>query len=840
MTATNTNATKGIDNVKRSMNKLGRESKSTNKKMSGLFSSMRKNNNRFTNLTKDANRASTGMKNLGKSFNVAQIAATAFFVKLSLERFGALSQSAMDMIETNNLFTVSMGEAVEVGEEYVDTLNEVVGLDTTNLKSAVGTFALLSRSMGLNAEQSAKVSTNMASLALDLSSLTNVPINQVFQDLRSGLLGQSETVYKYGIDVTEAALKSEALALGISKSVRNMGQGEKLALRYNVMLRQTGIAQGDLARTLETPANQLRIVQERIVSLGRALGSVFIPVIGRVLPYLNAFLTVLTEIVQRLALLAGFDPDEGGGTGLSNNIQGVTEDVEELGNAIKGSLAGFDELNTIGQSSSSSSGTSGSVLEDISLSEYEGLLTQVKTRSSEIAEQMRADWADLGLGKTFEELGVKMREFGTIAQYLLDIYGPVVELFAIQKYEGLLTVLDSIGTAIGNTDFTNLTKSIGELFASFYDLSEVGIDTLVTFVEDVLAPLGKWTIEDAVPNILDAISTAFDSISKINFDPFMEALGGMVEPLTDIGSMAIEGFDWLLNKFLIPVSGWAIESLFPKVIDVLSIALSALTGVLNTAKPVLSWLWDNFLVPLSNYVGTMYIDFLDDLTESMTFVKNVIIDFKDQVIIWGTTLANVLRENRLSFEEFKTKMTTLVETLLLKLLAKFFTYKVKFDGVLSDIKEGFRTAINSIKVFWDGLITKIAEAIKAVKDFFKLDSPSVKINTSYDNPMYSTGFGAQQYANGGTLSRGQIFEAGEGGKAELIGNYGGRSTVMPLENSGFVEAMYSAVYSAVSQGSSGSSGIEKVEVSIGGETFANAVVKSVNKQNMRYGGGRLN
>ena len=107
---------------------------------------------------------------------------------------------------------------------------------------------LLARSMGMSTKQAKTLSTTTAQLSTDLASLTNIPINQVMQDLRSGLIGQTETVYKYGMDLTEASLKTEAFRLGITKSVREMTQGEKMALRYSLMLKQSGLAHGDFAK----------------------------------------------------------------------------------------------------------------------------------------------------------------------------------------------------------------------------------------------------------------------------------------------------------------------------------------------------------------------------------------------------------------------------------------------------------------------------------------------------------------------------------------------------------------------------------------------------------------
>ena len=136
---------------------------------------------------------------------------------------------------------------------------------------------------GLSAENASILAENTNRLALDLGALTNRSFTKVAEDLRSGLIGQSKTMYKYGIDVTEAAIKQEALNQGIKKSVRHMSQAEKMALRYSVMLKQSGLAHGDFANTINRPANQLRILSERFLTLGRSIGNLFIPILNSVL-----------------------------------------------------------------------------------------------------------------------------------------------------------------------------------------------------------------------------------------------------------------------------------------------------------------------------------------------------------------------------------------------------------------------------------------------------------------------------------------------------------------------------------------------------------------------------
>ena len=163
------------------------------------FSNIKKLNVSFTNLTKDGNRVDQTFKSLANStsklsrvFNVANISAYALADVLA-----KTTTSAISMVETANLFSVSLGTMASEADNVVQKMSKLYGLDATNIQNAVGTYALLARSMGMSVKQAKDLSVNMTQLAIDYASLTNVPINQVLADLKSGLVGQSETVYKY-------------------------------------------------------------------------------------------------------------------------------------------------------------------------------------------------------------------------------------------------------------------------------------------------------------------------------------------------------------------------------------------------------------------------------------------------------------------------------------------------------------------------------------------------------------------------------------------------------------------------------------------------------------------
>ena len=218
-----------LQGVRSSMTNLGRNTRETSGNFAKFYNETKKVNNSLSNITKNANSADKSLRQLKGGMNgINQLIGGAKAFAIGNAMAYAI-KSSMDMIETTNLFNVAMGElAIETNETAL-AMSRLYGLDTTNIQSTIGTYQVLARSMGLTNQQAQTLSTNTAKLSVDLSSLFNIPIQQVMSDLRSGLVGQSETVYKYGIDITEASLVTEALRQGITKTVRNMSQGEKMA-----------------------------------------------------------------------------------------------------------------------------------------------------------------------------------------------------------------------------------------------------------------------------------------------------------------------------------------------------------------------------------------------------------------------------------------------------------------------------------------------------------------------------------------------------------------------------------------------------------------------------------
>lgn len=262
-----------------------------------------------------------------------------------------------EYVESLNLFTVSLGDYAGEAKKYAETVSEIMGIDPAEWLRNQGIFMTLASGFGVVSDRAYIMSKNLTQLGYDLSSFFNISYEDAFQKLQSGISGELEPLRRLGFDLSVARLQQEALNLGIEKSVNAMTQAEKAELRYYAIMTQVTTAQGDMARTLEAPANQLRILQAQVNQAARALGNIFIPALNAVLPYAIALAKVIRLIADAIANLFGFALPEIDYSGLGSAAGGVadsTGDIADgLGDAskkakeLKNALLGIDELNII-------------------------------------------------------------------------------------------------------------------------------------------------------------------------------------------------------------------------------------------------------------------------------------------------------------------------------------------------------------------------------------------------------------------------------------------------------------------------------------------------------------
>ena len=365
-------------------------------KIQKLITSTEKYNASARNATSTTGKFTSGLKAL----NFAAVAIT--FRKIG--HFIAQSVTESNKYQEDlNLFTVALGQYAAEAQNYAEKVSDVMGIDLAQWLRNQGVFNTLLTGFGDTAERAQLMSQNLTQLGYDISSFFNISIEDAMQKLQSGISGELEPLRRLGYDLSQARLEQTALNLGIKESVANMTQAEKAELRYYAIMTQVTTAQGDMARTLEAPANQLRILQAQLTQAARAIGNIFIPALNAILPYAIAVVQVIREIANALANLAGFKLTEVDYSGVNSAAVGAGSLADNLDDAagaakkLKQYTAGFDELNVFAPNTGSSSGAGagGAGGFDFDLPTYDFLGDAVQTRIGEIKKMIEDTLAEI-------------------------------------------------------------------------------------------------------------------------------------------------------------------------------------------------------------------------------------------------------------------------------------------------------------------------------------------------------------------------------------------------------------------------------------------------------------
>lgn len=425
--------------------------------------------------------------------------------------------------EDLNLFTASMGQYAKEAQEYAENVGDIMGIDPAKWMRNQGVFNTLLSGFGSVADRSYLMSKNLTQLGYDISSFFNISVEDAMQKLQSGVSGELEPLRRLGYDLSQAKLEQTALTLGIEKSVSAMTQAEKAELRYYAIMTQVTTAQGDMARSLDAPANQLRIFQAQLTQASRAIGNIFIPILQKILPIAIAVLRIVRELADAIAKLFHFKLTEIDYSGVGNLASGAEDaaagfdDATSAAKELKKSVMGFDELNILNgntASGSGSAGVSGGSGFDFELPEY-GFLNDVSKQADEVTQKLKnaLPWIlAIGAGLAAWKLGPKL------GLDLQKTIGLAVGIF------GALTLVQNILDAIVNgVTEENMT---GMIF---------GMTLAVTGLYVALGPVAGGIT--AIVSGLAVLAVAFSDAEKSgwNFQNQMLAIAGILAAGVGIG-----------------------------------------------------------------------------------------------------------------------------------------------------------------------------------------------------------------------------------------------------------------------------------------------------------------
>ena len=494
------------------------------------------------------------------AFSFAKLATKISAAVLSLKKIGTTVATwinkSSEYVENLNLFTVSMGEYAESAKAYAEQVGDLLGIDPSAWLRNQGVFMTLGTGFGVAADRAATMSQQLTQLGYDISSFFNISVEDAMQKLQSGLSGELEPLRRLGYDLSQAKLEAVALGLGIDKTVSSMTQAEKAELRYYAIMTQVTTAHGDMARTLNDPANQMRIFKAQLEQTARALGNIFIPALNAVMPYAIALVKVIRILADSIASLFGYklpemDWSEGvtsGATDASDAIDEATESAKKM----KRMLLGIDELNVLSDNSSSDTDT-GSGGFDFELPTYDFIGDATDNRVNAIVESMKewlgitgkidswAEFFDTKLGNVLATAGLIGGAFATwkVSKAITDVLG------AIQKFasSGVNLSFSVVGATLFMADLDKLKEYFEDYLENGADFENVAgmLSEAAGLIGDALLMFGSLKTGSALKAVqgIGEIVSSINSIAENGVDE-TNALNA-IRGLTNI-AIAVGGF----------------------------------------------------------------------------------------------------------------------------------------------------------------------------------------------------------------------------------------------------------------------------------------------------------
>ena len=500
----------------------------------------------LTNSQKQTKKCTDSMsKQMTDTFSGAakKIGATlgaAFGIKKLVSFTKSCLDLGSDLAEVQNVVDTSFASMSASVDKFAKDAMKNLGMSETVAKKYMGTIGAMNNAFGFTEKQSYDMAKAVTELTGDVASFYNLDSDTAFTKLKSIWTGETESLKELGVVMTQTALDEYALNNGFGKTTAKMTEQEKVMLRYQFVMSSLSNAQGDFAKTQDGWANQTRILTLQLESLKATLGQGFINLFNPILKGMNNLLAKLSVVAEKFK-------------DFTELIAGKSDTSSGLGSVAKDALAAANSVN--------------------GLSSYAG----------NAADNVN------GIAKSAKEAARSLAGF------------------------------DKITKLSDNSD----TGSSGSASSGAGDVS----GSKITSEVEVKATSDTSGVEKA----FEKIQKAIEPLKNISFDNLKKSFDNLkksVEPLTD---KVFEGLKWVYDEILVPLAKWTIEDALPAFLDVLSGALDVLNSTLDALKPLWIWAWDNLFKPIAEWTGGVAVKMLDKLAKALTKLSNWINKHKKAV-----------------------------------------------------------------------------------------------------------------------------------------------------------------------------------------------------------------
>lgn len=780
---------------------------------------------------------SFGFLGVGISGVIAKIGIYGYTLKRTV---GSWITSYNDYVENVNLFTVAMGKFADESMEYAERVQSAMGIDLSEWIRNQSVLMDMVKGYGVVEDKAKTMSEGLTQLIYDYASFYNIGIEESAQKVQSAIAGEIEPVRRLGKDLSVATLQQYAYKYGIDQSVNSMTQAQKAQLRYVALMDQSKSAMGDMARTIQTPANAMRILQQQVQQLTRALGSLFIPILQVVIPWVQAFVSVLTDAARAIAGFFGVELptiDYSGMDNIGTSAGVATDEIEDttgaLGDAaaaakkLKDYTLGFDELNILNPDTGTASGGSGgsggasggSYGGDLGLpiesyNFLDGLNEQANSLKKTI-ESILPIVAAIGAGILAWKLSRNFTE----------------NLKSLKKLAGFTAI--SIGVALE-------LENINNIFSGEYDnvslesAANSMISGAMIGVGAILLGAAGWVLPVAIAlmPVVTEIATNWDSIKQVgslNWEGVQSLFSGDMQSAGDsfAQSMAtqLESDSWgvaIAEAILGEDAVAAAAELFRKKGG--QAFSDAWNWGLESVKTTISNKWNEITAFFSEKVPEVINGIVDwfkglpnKIGEAIGFVIGKLSAWKDNVCKWVSEKVPEIINSVVGWfrdlpNKIKQKLDEFRNTIIQWKNNAIKWFNEELPKILNNIVDWFKglpdslvtAGKNMIYGLWNGIMSVGTWLRDKLSGFFGGLWDSVKGFFSGFSSGYTKGYeSVPTFASGGFPTPGQLFVANEPGNPEMVGSIGGRTAVANNDQitQGIAQAVYQAFVAAQNEGS---------------------------------------
>lgn len=782
------------------------------------------------NLNSESKSLQKNMKLLGntitEAFNQNIVLGWAKVIKKVTDTMINATKKQTEYAENLHLLRSAYGSVNSSGEQLVQTMANLSGLNIADLAKSLGQYRQLANALGIASDSANLLSENLLKMQNDIASLYNMDTEQVGKKLMSALTGETKAIKILGADVTSAALQQRLYNMGINESITNMNNAEKTILRYLAVQDQLKNSQGDYANTINSVANQTKIWNAQIEVLGRQLSSFLIPLLQRILPILNGIMMAINTIIGTVLGLFGIKSDIGS---IADEFETIGDSIGNVTKASKEankSLRGFDKLNVIRTPSSTSgagTGVGGGINSKLlaQLKEYNDGLLNANNKARKIQETILG-WFGYTKdtngefkfsGKLIDKIKLGILGVGVAFAFIYPVYKVLKNVFGLFKGKKLKDTakdLKDVGksTSVISDGFKDMLKSFGkatEIIAILGGLALVikEITKLIdTFsksgldVNDVLKLLAV-----TLGTVVIAFGLMATIVKNMNLKSALNAiaiLGGLALVLDQVNdlieTMAKNNLDasdvtlvlvGILSSLLLFMTGIALigpamtAGLLPFLV-----VIGGISAILLVMKATLPTILDA--------VGT----FIERTAPSLIEVIRVIFDGINKLVyIIGITLPGIIESTGKLFDSIFSGMSQIIETI-----------GKSMEGILNTVKDlvvdVLRELLNFIRKLGPAIETFVNSAIRSVTKLinFVISGMEFLVNTTviaglnamikginkmipgnaFDISTISQKsfqrFKPKLYADGGFPTKGDMFIANER-KPEYVGSINNKPAV---------------------------------------------------------------